>query len=171
MGNYYDKTPRRSPFSRSTATTDLELNKVTHNKMTDIGLLLFRVFTLMLTFHGVAKISSGTFVDVMGNFPVGSAAPFLFGWMIMLGQTFLPVLIALGFFTRISAGLMAVMKLSIVLFVNVMSPDYTLLNETGGLTGESAMMFAWLALPLVFTGAGRLSVDWMLFGSKGKKSY
>ena len=116
-----------------------------HGRMLDLGLLLLRLFTLFLVFHGVYKIrGSEGFIEGVSNFPVGSAAPELFGWMIILGQLFLPILIAIGLFTRTSAFMMALMIMMICmwLFVDLMSRDYTLLGEHGEFFGEGAPLYA-----------------------------
>ena len=143
-----------------------------HGRMLDIGLLLLRLFMLALVFHGFNKLTHASgFIGGLENFPVGRAAPELFGWMIILGQLALPILVAIGLFTRASAALIAIMMIAIWIFVDFMSPDYSFLGEHGEIFGEGALLYAWLAIPLIFTGAGRYSLDWNLFGSKGRRSY
>lgn len=143
-----------------------------HGRLLDLGLLLLRLFTLALVFHGINKVQGAEgFIGALNNFPVGKEAPQLFGWMIILGQLALPILVAIGLFTRLSAALIAIMMLAIWVFVDFMSPDYTFLGEHGEIFGESALQYAWLTIPLIFTGAGRYSLDWNLFGSKGRRSY
>ena len=44
--------------------------------------------------------------------------------------------------------------------------DYTLIGAQGELTGENALLYVGLALPLVFTGAGRWSVDGLRTGGR-----
>lgn len=141
-----------------------------HGRMLDLGLLLLRLFTLALVFHGIAKVTNAAgFIGGLENFPVGSAAPGLFGWMIILGQLGLPVLIAIGLFTRPAAALLAIMMIAIWLFVDFMSPDYTFLGEHGEIFGESALQYAWLTIPLIFTGAGRYSLDWSMFRNRRRR--
>ncbi|XVX19145.1 DoxX family protein [Actinomycetota bacterium] len=138
-----------------------------HSRLLDVGLLLLRLFCLALVFHGINKITHASgFIGGLENFPVGKAAPTLFGWMIILGQIFLPLLVAIGLFTRWAAALIAIMMVAIWIFVDFMSPDYSFLGEHGEVFGESALQYAWLTIPLIFTGAGRYSLDWNMFGRK-----
>ena len=101
------------------------------------------------------------FTDVVATNLVGGAAPELIAWLVVLGQVGLPVLLGVGLFTRPAAFLVAAMMAAIWGLAVVTRFDYTLLTGTGGLTGEPALLYVALALPLVFTGAGRWSLDAM----------
>ena len=128
----------------------------------DFGLLLLRLSTLLLLPHGIAKAQDlDGFIRAVDSNLVGSQAPELFAWMVLLGQLVLPVLIAVGLLTRPAAFACAAMMTAIWGLVIATRLDYTLLSETGGLTGESALLFIALTLPLAFTGAGRWSLDAM----------
>lgn len=133
-----------------------------HSRGLDFGLLLFRVGLLMLVLHGLHKAGdmSAFTAQVDSNF-VGAQAPEFLAWMVMLGQVVLPVLIALGLFTRPAAFLCAAMMVSIWALVIASRLDYRVLDEHGALTGETALLYTVLALPLAFTGAGRWSLDTM----------
>lgn len=133
-----------------------------HGRGLDFGLLLLRLTVLMLLPHGLAKAGDiEGFIRVVDDNLVGSQAPELFGWLIMLGQVALPVLIAIGLFTRPAAFLCAGMMAAIWSLAIASRLDYTLLSNNGGLTGENALLFTFLPLALVFTGAGRWSLDAM----------
>ena len=133
-----------------------------HGSGLDFGLLLLRLTMLLLLPHGLAKAGDiDAFIRAVDGNVVGGQAPELFGWLIMLGQVALPVLIAVGLFTRPAAFLCAAMMAAIWSLAVVSRLDYTLLSDTGGLTGENALLFTFLPLVLVFTGAGRWSLDAM----------
>lgn len=134
-----------------------------HGRGLDFGLLLLRLGSLLLLPHGLAKAADlDAFVRQVGGNVVGGQAPELFAWLIMLGQIALPVLLAIGLFTRPSAFLTTGMMLAIWSLAIVARLDYTPLDPTtGALTGEPALLYAVLTLPLVFTGAGRWSADAM----------
>lgn len=156
--------------TRDPRTYDTDVLAEADPRGLDFGLLLLRLFTLALVFHGFNKITHAEgFIGGLENFPVGKLAPDLFGWMIILGQLALPILVAIGLFTRTAAALIAIMMIAIWVFVDFMSPDYTFLGEHGEIFGESALQYAWLTIPLVFTGAGRYSVDWNMFGSPRRR--
>lgn len=136
-----------------------------HGRGLDFGLLLLRLGTLLLLPHGLAKASDmEAFTRTVASNFIGGQAPEFFAWMVMLGQIALPILLAVGLLVRPAAFLAAAMMACIFALVIYPRLDYTALSETGGLTGENALLFLALTLPLVFTGAGRLSLDGMRTG-------
>jgi putative oxidoreductase len=138
-----------------------------HRPGLDLGLLVARLGTLLLAPHGVHKATDmTTFVREVGDNVLGAQAPEFFAWMIMLGQVGLPVLIALGLFTRPAAFLVAGSLSTIWLLEIYLSLDYQPLTPEGGLTGEAALLLVALSLALVFTGAGRWSLDAMRTGGR-----
>lgn len=133
-----------------------------HSRGLDFGLLLLRLGALLLLPHGVAKATrADAFVGVVADNLVGAAAPELIAWIVVLGQLGLPLLLAVGIFTRPAAFLTAAMMASIWGLAVVTRVDYTPISDTGGLTGEPALLYVALTLPLAFTGAGRWSLDGM----------
>lgn len=133
-----------------------------HGRGLDFGLLLLRLGSLLLLPHGIAKASDvGAFVDVVGDNVVGATAPELVAWLVVLGQIGLPVLLAVGIFTRPAAFATAALMAAIWGLAVVTRLDYTPIDDNGGLTGESALLYVALTLPLAFTGAGRWSLDGM----------
>lgn len=131
-----------------------------HGRALDLGLLLLRLGCLALVFRGVHKaVDMPTFTrEVSSNF-IGGQAPDLFAWLVMLAQVALPVLIAIGLFTRPAAFLVAGLMVTIWVFTVYLRLDYVPLGPDGELNGEVTLLYLALTLPLVFTGAGRLSVD------------
>lgn len=144
-----------------------------HGRSLDLGLLLLRLAALPLVLHGAAKaVAMPGFTAAVADNLVGGQAPDLFAWLLMLGQVALPLLIAVGLFTRPAAFLLAAMMATIWAFVVYLGGDYQVLDARpagaggGGLTGENVLLYAGLALPLVFTGAGRWSVDGLRTGGR-----
>ena len=138
-----------------------------HGRGLDFGLLLLRLGTLLLLPHGVAKAQDvGAFTDQVATNLVGGAAPEVVAWLVLAGQTALPVLLAVGLFTRPAAFLVAAMMAAIWGLAIVTRLDYRALDASGGLTGEAALLYVALALPLAFTGAGRWSLDAMRTGGR-----
>lgn len=138
-----------------------------HGRGVDFGLLLLRLATLTLVPHGLHKaFDMPAFTrEVAGTF-VGGQAPDVVAWVVMLGQVALPVLIAVGLFTRPAAFLVAAMMAVIWALMVAARIDYVPLAPDGGLTGENALLYVALTLPLAFTGAGRWSVDSLRTGGR-----
>lgn len=138
-----------------------------HGRGMDFGLLLLRLAGLMLVPHGVHKaLDIPAFTEAVAANVVGAQAPDLFAWVVMLSQVVLPVLIALGLFTRPAAFLLSGLMAAIWLLMVALRTDYAVLGQHGELTGENALLYLALALPLVFTGAGRWSLDGLRTGGR-----
>ena len=138
-----------------------------HGRGLDFGLLVLRVGALLLLPHGVAKAQDiGGFTDQVASNIVGGAAPELIAWLVLTGQTALPVLLAVGLFARAAAFLVTAMMAAVWGLAIVTRLDYRALDASGGLTGESALLYVALTLPLLFTGAGRWSLDAMRTGGR-----
>lgn len=133
-----------------------------HSHGLDFGLLLLRLAALALLPHGVAKATDmDAFTSLVDSNLVGGQAPELFAWLIMLGMVGLPILIAVGLFARPAGFLCAAMMSTVFALAILPRFDYQLLDDVGALTGESALLYVALTLPLTFTGAGRWSLDSM----------
>ncbi len=140
------------------ATQEAEI----HSRGLDFGLLLLRLGLLPLLPHGVHKaVDMPGFVREVEANVIGGQAPEFFAWMIMIGQVALPVLVAVGLFTRPAAFLVAASMVTIWILAVYLRLDYAPLTPEGALTGEPALLYLALALPLVFAGAGRWSLDSM----------
>ncbi|MDN5570660.1 MAG: DoxX family protein [Propionibacteriaceae bacterium] len=136
-----------------------QMARQTNKPSTDLGLLVLRLLSLPLVLHGLHKLLDfGTFASALGGNTVGAMAPEIIGVAIVTGQILLPLMIAVGALTRLCALLQAAMMGSIYAFW-VLASSPVLDAATGGLSGEAALGYAALALPLFFTGAGRFSVD------------
>lgn len=146
---------------------DLTGREEVHSPGLDFGLLLLRLGLLLLLAHGVAKaVDMPAFVRQVESNVVGAQAPEFFAWMIMIGQVALPVLVAVGLFTRPAAFLVAASMATIWILDIFLRLDYAPVTAEGGLTGEAALLYVVVALPLAFTGAGRWSLDAMRTGGR-----
>lgn len=161
-----DDVARRDP--RGTVDWDLQIARMNNRPLTDLGLLLLRLFSVPLLLHGLHKAGGyASFVESLRGNAIAGAAPELFGLAVVAGQIVLPVFIGLGLLTRLSGLAQAVMMAGIYAFWVL--PIATVIDaQTGALSGEAALAYAALALPLFFTGAGRFSVDHLL-GASGRQ--
>lgn len=133
----------------------------------DFGLLLLRLGALLMVSRGLHKAADmPAFTGEIASNVLGSQAPELVAWLVMLGQVALPVLLALGLFTRPAAFLLAAMMAVTWALTVVLRLDYAPLMPDGALTGEPALLYVALTLPLAFTGAGRWSLDAMRTGGR-----
>lgn len=157
---------RRDP--RGTPEWDLQMSRMANRPMTDLGLLLLRLCSLPMLLHGLHKAQDypGLVETLRGN-AVGTLAPEVFAGLVIAGQVLLPLLIAVGLLTRLSALAQAAMMACVYAFF-VLASNPVLDPRTGGLSGEAALGYVAIALPLFFTGAGRLSLDHLL-GARGRE--
>ena len=125
------------------------------NKNTSLGLLILRIATggLMLL-HGIAKIGHTSFI---GDMLVQKGLPSLLSYGVYLTEIIAPILILIGFRTRLSA-LVFVLGALFALFL-VHSKELFLLNENGGWQVELLGLYIAGALTLFFTGGGNLAVS------------
>ena len=150
-------------MSPSTATIEEQHLQAGHNRSLDFGLVLLRILPGFMIFHGFKKAGDfDGFVATVAKMPIGELAPTFFAFLVVAGEIVLPILVAVGFFTRISAFLESLMMLFIWLLVPVagsFAQGGGLFGETGGLVGENAIAFLFALFPLIFTGPGRHSFD------------
>lgn len=165
-------------------TTDLHTDDVRHDrrgfdiyrgKMLDIGLLLARVLPFFMIGHGISKASKfSSFAEGMVGRPVADMAPEFFAFLIVAGELILPIFVLLGLFTRIAAGLEALMMFLIWIFVpvtNSFNEGGGLIADNGGPVGENAIAYVFVLLPLVFTGPGKYSLDYKLIAQAKEGSF
>jgi putative oxidoreductase len=137
---------------------DVLIGSEVNTTLTDIGLLILRVFTglALALAHGWGKIPpSPGFVGMIGG--MGMPAPELFAWLAAIAEVGGGLLIAVGLLTR-PASLLVVGH-----FVFVV-----LLAHAGDPFGdrELPLFFLVTALIVLLSGAGRYSVDATLGGRR-----
>ncbi len=150
---------------RGSLAWDLEVARWSNRPSTDLGLLLLRLCSLPLVLRGVHKLLTyPSFIDSLRDNPVAGQAPDVIGTLVMLGELALPLLIVVGFATRLAGLLQATLVVGVLAAWTL--PGQPLLQPgTGALTGEAELLYAAVALPLLFTGPGRISLDRALTAS------
>lgn len=128
------------------------------SRTADIGLLILRVFAgLALAFgHGMGKMPpSERFVERVSamGFPGGE----LFAWLAALAEVVGGFLIALGLLTRPVAVFVAC-HMAIVAAVAHANDPFS--------GKEKALLFLAIFISFAFTGAGRNSLDALVFGRR-----
>lgn len=122
---------------------------------TDLGKLVLRVVLgVIILFHGVSKLIHGP--DYITGVVTGAGLPSFLAYGVYVGEVVAPVLLLLGFWTRV--GALIVMLNMIVAIALVHMGEFATLNDTGGWALELQGMFFGTALAIVLLGAGRFSL-------------
>lgn len=116
----------------------------------DLGILILRVsFSLLMLTHGVPKIS------MLFNDPIKFADPIGLGEtmsliLTLIGEVVSPILIIIGYQTRWAAIPAAITMLVAALVIHLHDP----LDKK-----EMALLYLIAFIVLIFTGAGKYSID------------
>lgn len=126
------------------------------NKNINIGLLILRLtLGILMLFHGVSKLIYG--LDGIEQLLISKGVPSFFAYGVYVGEILMPILIILGFWTRLAALAFALNMLVALLLVH--AGDLFSLNQHGGWAVELIGLFFFGGLALFFTGGGDYSVQ------------
>lgn len=140
-------------------------NKLFISSATNTGLLILRIgIGIMFILHGIPKLAGGpatwdflgSQMDIIG---VGLGATF-WGFMAALSESLGGLLLILGLFTRPAAFLM--------LFTMFMATLMHLTNGDGLKGASHAIELGIVFLAVILTGAGRFSLDHLIFAQRNK---
>ena len=121
----------------------------------DFGKLVLRLtLGLLVLLHGIAKVKGG----------IGSLTPLVtgiglspwFAYGVYIGEIVAPVMVILGFFTRIGAFIIFVNMVFAIVLVH--RPELLTLGKQGGWALELQGMFMFTALALTFMSPGRYAM-------------
>ncbi|MCG2581496.1 MAG: DoxX family protein [Marinobacter sp.] len=118
----------------------------------DLGKLIIRL-TLggLMLFHGIAKLIHGAgFIE--GQL-AGLGIPAIFAYGVFIGELLAPLMVILGYQTRIGALLIAFNMLVALALVH--TQELLTLSSSGGWALELQGFFLFTAIALVFLGPGR----------------
>lgn len=155
---------------RTTDAWAYQMARQRNKVSTDVGLLLLRGLSLPLALHGVGHaFAYPALAERIAQTPLGGYAPAeALAVAIIACQVSLPLFLAVGALTRITAALQAAMMVGVYVFL-VLPGTGVIDGRTGALAGEAVLAYAALALPLVFTGAGRVSIDHALTSGRRER--
>ena len=127
-----------------------------HSVSEDFGKLLLRLSTgSILLFHGIFKLSHG--IEWIKYTLAEHHLPAILAYGAYAGEVIAPILLILGYRTRIAALLIAFDML--VALGLVMRSQILVVKEMGGGWGvEIEAMLLFISLALFFTGGGKFSV-------------
>lgn len=120
----------------------------------DLGLMILRVsLGMLMLLHGLAKIQNGTgFIE--GVFEKNGLPSFL-AYLVYLGEIIAPLMLIVGFRTRLAAILLG--GTMIVVVLTAAMDKIGQLTEVGAWALEVQALFFFGALALFFTGGGKFS--------------
>lgn len=118
----------------------------------DLGKLIIRL-TLggLMLFHGVAKVFHG--VGFIEGQLASHGLPAFFAYGVFIGELLAPLMVVLGYQTRIGALLIAFNMLVAIALVH--GHELMALASSGGWALELQGFFLFTAIALVFLGPGR----------------
>lgn len=122
----------------------------------DLGLLVMRlgVGGLMLI-HGLSKIVNG--IGAVKYLVDSAGLPSFIAYGVYVGEVVAPIMLLIGFRTRLAAVIMAFNCL--VAMIMYHPGGFFSLNDTGGWSLELIGLYFIGAVALFFTGSGRYSVS------------
>ena len=122
----------------------------------DIGKLILRMtLGILLLLHGIAKITGG--VSGIEKMLEGIGLPSSLALGVYVGEVLAPLLVIIGFYSRVGAALIAVNM--VVAIVLAHPADLLLLDRSGGWALELQGFFLFTALSILLMGPGRFSIN------------
>ncbi len=123
----------------------------------DTGRLILRLSVgLLMLFHGIAKILNPGALDFIGGMLTDFGLPAVLAYGVYIGEVVAPLMVIVGWKTRIGGVVMAVNMLFAILLAH--SGDFFSLSEHGGWMIELQMFYLMSALAVMFLGSGRLAI-------------
>lgn len=121
----------------------------------DFGKLILRITVgILLLMHGIAKISNG--IGPIESMVTARGLPVFLAWGVYVGEVIAPLLLILGFYTRLGGLLVA--GNMIVAIILAHAGQLGLITNNGGWRLELQGLFLFGGLALAFLGAGAYSL-------------
>ena len=131
------------------------------NRSDDTGKLILRLaLGIMILLHGIAKLRGGN--GFISSTVVAHELPAVLAYGVYIGEVFAPLLLIVGFYTRVAAAVVAVNMLFAIWLVH--AGQLISIGKQGGWALELQGMFLFSAVALALLGAGRFSLG----GNGGK---
>lgn len=125
----------------------------------DLGKLILRLtIGVLILFHGIAKLLNG--IGPIESMIVARGMPAFFAWAVYIGEVIAPLLLILGFYTRLGGLLIVVNMLAAIALAH--AGHVFQLTGSGGWRLELQGLFLFGSLAVALLGAGRYSM-----GGKG----
>lgn len=123
----------------------------------DLELLILRLSVgLLMLPHGIHKLLNSGALGYIQSLLEAKGLPAFISYGVFVGEIIAPLLIVIGFRTRISALVLAATGL-MILFLEY--DNLFALTQYGGWVAELAGLFLFGALSLAFTGGGKYALS------------
>ncbi|WP_343330410.1 DoxX family protein [Polaribacter staleyi] len=125
------------------------------NRNTSIGLLILRItLGALMLLHGIAKLKGISYIKDMLR---ESSLPTVLAYGVYITEIIAPILVLIGFRTRLSAAVYAFGILFALFLVHL--KEIFQLNKFGGWELELLGLYTFGAVALFFTGGGKIAVS------------
>ena len=122
----------------------------------DAGKLLLRVtLGALVLLHGIAKITGG--VAGIEKMVAAAGLPGFLAYGVFIGEVLAPILLILGFYSRVAALVIAVNMVVAIALAH--AKDLFVVGPQGGWALELQGMFLFTAIALALTGPGRYGIN------------
>jgi putative oxidoreductase len=122
----------------------------------DVGQLILRlVLGVCMLLHGIAKVIGG--VGGITGMLTAAGLPAFLAYGAYAGEVIGPILLIIGWYSRIGAALIALNMLFAIALAH--SAEVFTLNDMGGWALELQGMLLFTAIALVLIGPGRFSIN------------
>jgi putative oxidoreductase len=122
----------------------------------DLGRLLLRItLGVCILLHGIAKLQGG--VDGIAQGLMAMGLPGFIAYGVYVGEIVAPLLVIVGWFSRIGAALIAINMVFAIAIAH--SADLFKIGEHGGWALELQGMYLMTAIALALLGPGRFSIN------------
>lgn len=124
--------------------------------MNDAGKLILRVtLGVLILLHGIAKLMGG--VGGLTGAVSAAGLPAFVTYGVYVGEVVAPILVLLGWYSRIGAAVIAVNMLFAIGLVH--RAEMFTLSDTGGWAIELQGMFLFTAIAVALLGPGRYGIN------------
>lgn len=121
----------------------------------DIARLLLRLTAGMMLFHGINKIFHG--IDGIKHLTAASGLPEFFAYGVYLGEVVAPIMIIIGYYSRIGALIMAFTMANAIYLAH--ASELFTLNKHGAPSAELPLIYLLLSLVIAFSGPGKFAIN------------
>lgn len=121
-----------------------------------IGIFILRLSAgILMLMHGVSKITHG--IGGIVNMLEDSGIPRVLGYGVYIGEILAPLLLIVGYKTRIAAVIFTINCLVAMILVH--SEDILSIGKHGNWGVELLGLYLFSSLALFFTGGGKIAVS------------
>lgn len=121
-----------------------------------VGKLILRL-TLggLILLHGIAKLTGG--IGFITETVTSAGMPAFFAYAVYVGEVVAPLLLIVGWYSRIGAAVIAINMLFAISLVH--RAEFLTLGQSGGWALELQGMFLFTAIALVLMGPGHYRIN------------